>query len=262
MTRLHLFELGDMPWFPRAFHQYATDYLSFIERMSRKTAAAYVTPIRRLLAHSPERRVVDLCSGGAGPWMAIHDQLAGDGEAPADIVLTDRSPNLPAFERARALSNGRIDFMAEPVDASAVPETLAGVRTIFNGLHHFRPDLARAVLADAARQGQPIGVFEMLARTVPHILTAPLIPLMVLLATPFVRPFRPGRLLWTYALPVVPLVTLWDGLVSMLRVYSTAELAELVRGLDYPGYQWEIDELRVGPAAVPYLLGYPTPASP
>ena len=258
MTRLHLFELGDMPWFPRAWHQYTTDYLSFVQRLSRKSAAAYLAPLRRLLAHSPERRVIDLCAGGAGPWMALQDQLAGDGEAAVDIVLTDRSPNLPAFERARALSHGRIDFFAEPVDASAVPETLAGVRTIFNAFHHFRPDLARAVLADAARQGRPIGIFEMIGRTVPHLATSPLIPLAVLLATPFVRPFRLGRLLWTYVFPVVPLVTLWDGVVSMLRVYSVSELTELTRGLDYPGYQWEVDELQIGPVALPYLLGYPT----
>lgn len=258
MSRMHLFELGDMPWFPRTLHEYTTDYLSFVERLSRKSVAAFAAPIRRLLEHSPERRVVDLCSGGAGPWMALYDQIDAGGEAPVDVLLTDLNPNVPAFERARELSRGRIDFRVEPVDAAAVPEELAGVRTIFNGLHHFRPAQARAVLADAARRRRPIGVFEMLGRSLPQLATAPIIPLLVLLSTPFLRPFRAGRLLWTYLVPVLPLAILWDGVVSMLRVYSPAELAELIRGLEQPGYRWEIDTLSMGAISLPYLLGYPT----
>jgi len=42
---------------------------------------------------------------------------------------------------------------------------------------------------------------------------------------PTVRPFKPGWLVLTY---LIPLLVLWDGLVSCLRVYSTRELRALV----------------------------------
>jgi hypothetical protein len=52
-------------------------------------------------------------------------------------------------------------------------------------------------------------------------------PLLVLFATPFIRPFRWRRLLWTYLLPAVPLTCWWDGVVSQLRAYTVPELERL-----------------------------------
>ena len=84
-----------------------------------------------------------------------------------------------------------------------------------------------------------------------------LIPLFVLLLTPLVRPLRPGRFLWTYLLPVTPLLIFWDGLVSALRVYSPDELRELVAELD--DYDWDIGTVSAGkgPQRITYLIGKP-----
>lgn len=50
----------------------------------------------------------------------------------------------------------------------------------------------------------------------------------------------------------------WDGLVSGLRVYSVRELREMVKQVENSdSYTWEIEELRAGPAKVPYLVGLP-----
>ena len=220
-------------------------------------ANQFIDPVLRLLAKAPERRVIDLCSGGAGPWLSLLSHIPIlDGFEPV-VTLTDISPNIPAMERARTRSSGRIDFVPDSVDAGCVPDELRGARTIFNGFHHLPPAKARNVLTDAAVKGQPIGIFEMVARTWYHVLTGPLVSALVLATTPLIRPFRPGRLFWTYAVPVMPTMLFWDGLVSSLRVYSASELEELTRGIDAPHYQWEIDQLSIGPVRVPYLLGYP-----
>ena len=86
-----------------------------------------------------------------------------------------------------------------------------------------------------------------------------LVPLMVFLMTPFIRPFRWSRLFLTYLIPVVPLVSLFDGLVSCLRTYSVAELRELLEGLEAENYQWEIGEVKckANPIPVTYLIGVP-----
>src|SRR2546425_11759383 len=83
---------------------------------------------------------------------------------------------------------------------------------------------ARAILADAVHNRQGIGVFEATQRRALALLLMLLAPLMMLVVTPFIRPFRWSRLLWTYLIPLVPLVTLFDGLVSCLRTYSVQEL--------------------------------------
>src|SRR5439155_21664731 len=116
----------------------------------------------------------------------------------------------------------------EAVDATSGPPALSGFRTLFSSFHHFRPEEARRILADAVRQRQGIGVFEATQRSAPAMLAMLLTPLFVLLATPFIRPFRLSRLFWTYLLPVVPIVALFDGVVSCLRTYTPTELRALV----------------------------------
>jgi hypothetical protein len=58
---------------------------------------------------------------------------------------------------------------------------------------------------------------------------------------------------------LVPLVSLFDGLVSCLRTYSVQELRRTVEGLDAKDYQWEIGELKskAGPIPITYLIGVP-----
>jgi hypothetical protein len=51
--------------------------------------------------------------------------------------------------------------------------------------------------------------------------------LFVWVFTPFMRPFLWKRLLFTYPLPCVPMICLWDGFVSQLRAYTPDELRAL-----------------------------------
>jgi hypothetical protein len=256
MRRRHLFELEDQPWFPEVIRDLATDYLHFIE-----TRLALHRSIVPLLAEALRRtgatRLIDLCSGGAGPIPLLLSDLADEG-IDVSATLTDFYPNVPALERTRALSDGKITFERESVDARSVPARLTGFRTVFNGFHHFRPADAVAVLRSAAAAGQPIGVFEISQRTWRTILPLLLLPLFVMIATPFMRPFLWRRLFWTYLIPAVPLTCLWDGIVSQLRAYTPAELEDLGATAD-PAAEWQAGRLPIGttPGSVTYLLGYP-----
>lgn len=256
MRRLHLLEIEDQPWCPPVLRDAATDFLQFTI-VAGDVYAPVVPLLQAALERTGARQVVDLCSGGGGPWPGLLSSL-DSGDARLQVRLTDRYPNRAAFERANARTGGRLAFHAEPVDAAAVPAGLAGFRTLFTSFHHFRPDAARSILADAVRGGRGIGVFEMTQRSVLSIISILLSPLFVLLVTPFIRPFRGSRLLWTYLVPVVPLLVLWDGLVSCLRTYTPRELQEMVDSLDAPGYTWQIGQVKGrAPVPVTYLLGIP-----
>ncbi len=108
-----------------------------------------------------------------------------------------------------------------------------------------------------------MGVFEASLKPPQAPIIFLLSPLMTLLgyifATPFIRPITWSRFIWTYLLPIVPLATCWDGLVSFLRVYSQKELTELTSSLEHKDYFWEIGQASTGtPLFVfTYLLGYP-----
>jgi hypothetical protein len=251
MGRLHLFELEDQPWFPTGVRDAATDFLRFALHTGDMYAPT-APLLRDLLDRTGARQIVDLCSGGGGPWTRLLPALGPD----VRVCLTDLYPNRQGMQRVQEESGGRITFRSEPVDATAVPADLPGVRTLFTALHHFRPEEARAVLADAVRQRQPVAAFEFTERSLRGLLLSAASPLLVWGSTPRIRPLRPARLLWTYLIPLVPLTVLVDGVVSSLRTYSPPELRELVA--EFETYTWEIGTVR-GPSAfaVTYLVGYP-----
>lgn len=258
MRRLHLVELEDLPWFPRVLRDGGTAYLELAERISGHARQA-LEPLERVLEATGETRIVDLCSGGGGPATSVVDALARRGRA-VTVTLTDLYPNVPAFERAAKMTGGRVVGRAEPVDATAVPAELRGVRTMFNAFHHFRPEVARSVLADAVAQRQPIAVFEIVSRELPMLGALVLAPLTVTISFPFWRPFRWSWVPFTLLLPLMQLFVLWDGVVSWLRVYGEDELRELVDGVDTPpDWVWELGRVRLGrlPVHGTYLLGHP-----
>ena len=177
----------------------------------------------------------------------------------ASVRLTDRYPNREAFERANRESHGAITSHLAPVDATGVPADLTGFRTMFSAFHHFRPEQARAILAGAFNQRQGIAVFEAGQRNLKMLLSMFLVPLAVWVLTPFIRPFRWSRLLWTYLIAAVPFINAFDGFVSCLRFYSVEELRSLTVGFTSSDYTWSagtVDGKRV-PMPVTYLIGVP-----
>ena len=59
------------------------------------------------------------------------------------------------------------------------------------------------------------------------------VPLIILLVTPAIRPLRLSRLIFTYLLPAIPIIGLFDGIVSCLRTYSPEEMRQLIKPFNY-----------------------------
>lgn len=257
LPRLQLFELEDQPWFPASVRDLATDYLQFMER--RFELHLHALPIlTRALEESGVQRVVDLCSGGAGPVPQLAELLWEQGRD-VRFTLTDLFPNLDAFREVHARTDGRIDFLESGIDARRVPQELKGLRTFFNAFHHFDPHDAVDILRAAADANQPIAVLEIPERRVATLLPLFLTPLFVWLATPFIRPMSWRRLLLTYLIPAVPLTCLWDGIVSQVRAYTPNELAALANEVGASDYVWEAGTHKdpTAPGRLTYLLGRP-----
>ena len=103
---------------------------------------------------------------------------------------------------------------------------------------------------------QNIAIFEGQERSVASVFAMVFSPIMVLLVTPFIKPFSFGRLFFTYLIPLVPILVMWDGIVSSLRTYSVKEMEDLVNGLNNKDqFDWEIGRKKSGPVVNLYLLG-------
>jgi hypothetical protein len=258
MRRRQWIEIHDQPWFPNSLRGYVTDILQFVWNFFN-FYEPIVPRLRRALQEAGTNRILDLCSGGGGPWLGLVRDFEDKERFRLDICLTDRFPNPQAFEYAKNLPHSGVLFHDGPVDASRVPKGLKGFRTLFTSFHHFAPEEARAILQDAVEHQQGVGVFEVPKRDWLTIFLVFLMPVVAFAFVPFIRPFRWSRLLWTYLIPVVLFVVWFDGVISCLRAYTPRELRALTSGLSQDGYRWEAGEERKGamPVTVTYLIGYP-----
>ena len=275
MRRVQFIELHEQPWFPSSLRADVTDALQFGFNLLH--AYAPIAPLLQNVIDSSGNRtnggqsttgqstatqsIVDMCSGGGGPWLDLCRELRcrddGRDSARLQVWLTDKYPNLEAFQSVSASSDHHITFYPEPVDAMKVPGALKGLRTMFTSFHHFPPEDARAILQNAVDAGESIGIFEATRRAPSTIGLIFAGILLMFVHTPRIRPFRWSRLLWTYLIPIIPLVLLFDGVVSCLRTYQPQELREIVAQLTPCQYQWDIGELATGKMPVTYLIGYP-----
>ncbi len=255
MRRLHLFEVLDQTWCPQAVRHGETDYLEAI--ISRTDAyGPVVEKFFRAIAESGVTRVVDLCSGGGGPWLSPRWRSTLAQHPGLHVLLTDKFPSnvLPA----RLAADPQRVAITFSVDAANVPDNLRGFRTIFTSFHHFPDPFARDVLADAVKCGDGFAMAEVTSRTARALLTMLFMPLLALILAPWMRPFRWSRLLFTYLLPLIPLVLLWDGVVSCFRTRTPQELIALTAG--FPQYEWTAGYARGSWLAPVYLMGRPRPA--
>jgi hypothetical protein len=255
LRRLHLFEFGDQPWFPQILRDAETAYLAAAYRFL-PLPRLWAEKISTVLLRGEAAEILDLCSGSGGAIPAILKELEMRGFE-ARARLTDLYPNL------KPPAHSRILWEAEPVDATNVPAALTGVRTMFSAFHHFRPDAARAILRSAFDRGRAICIFESGPGTLLGIATMLLVPVNVLALMPFARPFRWSYLAFTYLIPVMPLIVFWDGIVSMLRIYSPQQMKDMIGDLQRGDYGWEIGLIHVRgiPGGLPYLIGRPIAAA-
>lgn len=255
MQRQRWFELHDQEWFPASMRDLVTEALEAMWNANR-TYRCIIPLLRQAIDRSGTNRVVDLCSGGGGPWLSLYEDVSAG--RPLEVCLTDLHPNAGVTVSAARRNNG-FRTRPEPVDARCVPADVVGFRTIFSSFHHFDPESARSMLADAFRRRQGIAVFEAAQRSPRTMVALTGVPLLALKTAASIRPFRWIRLFWTWILPVIPAVLWVDGILSCLRSYSLDDLRELTEGLSAPDYRWHIGEQNGGTVAITYLIGTPQP---
>lgn len=253
MKRIHLFEFEDLDWFPTLLRDFGTDFLQFLT-IKTKMYSPIIPQLTKALKKNDNNQMVDLGSGGGGGLLGLVEELKIYNPK-IKILLTDYYPNIDAFEKTKRKSEN-FDFIKKPIDARDVPTELKGVRTMFSSFHHFKPEDARKILQNAVDSKSDIAIFEGAERSIGNLIKLLFAPLLVLFATPFIKPFKISRLFFTYIIPIIPLFVWWDGTISTLRIYSVKEMNDLVNQLDNKGsFDWEIGRISSKTGMNLYLIG-------
>jgi hypothetical protein len=258
MKKIALFEFEDLSWFPNTIRESMTDFLRYF-----LTATNFYQPVTPIitdaLRKSGSNTIIDLCSGSGGAIEKVLENINSATGEKVEIILTDKFSNLNAYRYLEKRSVGGIRHISMPVDATDVPPELRGLRTIFSGFHHFDAKDAKAVISNAVQNEQAIGIFDGGDKNLLTILGIIIFhPIAFLILTPFFRPYRFSRFVFTYLIPVIPFCTVWDGVVSIMRLYQPEELLAMAQSIDDKNYQWTAGKVRNKYFMnVTYLVGYP-----
>ena len=256
MKRIDLFEFEDLAWFPNWLRTCLTRLIVVMHRLL-KSSDDLVPLIKRTLNYSNTKTIVDLCSGSGGPMIEVFRNLVREqGNSDVKLILTDLYPNLEIASEINNSAIQNLSYKTFPVNASHVNSELTGVRTMVGSFHHMKPDAAKEILKNAKESKVPICIYEISDNRFPTFLwwaTIPIIFLMALFLTPFVRPLTWKQIIFTYIIPVIPLFFAWDGAVSNVRTYTLEDLDILLEGLESENYRWEKGKI----ANKLYLLGIP-----
>jgi len=255
LPRLQLFELNDLAWVPAPLRDTIVESLSRTLRWGHMLRGL-AEPFSQFLDESGADEVLEIGSGAGGPARVLVDELRRSDRRAPRIWLTDLHPQRDTWEKLRAASDGAIDFVAEPVDAAAIPEALSRgrARSIINVFHHFPPSLAQAVLADAVKSSRGVFLAEAFERQPLQFANFAPAGLPALLANPLLSErHRLAKALLTWLTPTAIAASIWDGLVSTMRVYSEAELRAMVAPLD-GGWRWRYGHFAYPPLGRGYFF--------
>ena len=255
LPRLQLFEFNDLPQVPAAVRD------TVVESLSRTLAwgqmlDGLVDPFESFLAEADVREVLEIGSGGGGPATLLARAIARRGRTPPRFVLSDLHPREELWTRARDEQPDAIDFVASPVDATCIPRSIAEgrARSIINVLHHFPRELATAVLEDAVRGGRGVFVSEAFERNPLMFLNFLPAGLAALALNPILSPNdRLAKAALTWLSPAALAISVWDGCVSTMRVWSEADLRAMVAPFGAE-WRWRYGTYRYPPLGKGYYF--------
>jgi len=259
LKRIHLFEFEDFSWFPSWLRECMTRYLMTMHKLLG-TEAVLAELLANLLKNSREKRIIDLCSGSGGPMPNVATILKKQyGFQNLKLTLSDLYPHQKAIQIISKQNNPQLTYHTEAIDASHLEANMNGMRTMICSLHHMKPETVKAILRDAMEAGQPFCALEISDNSYPKAiwwLTIPFNFITALFVTLMVRPMSWQQLVFTYLIPIIPLMIAWDGAVSNARTYTVDDLDIILTGLRSENYTWETGIIK-GKGNKLYLTGIP-----
>lgn len=142
-----------------------------------------------------------------------------------------------------------MSYDSRSVDASRAPADLVKrdggqkVMRLFNlAFHHFDDPLATDILKDTVETSQGFAIFELQDRSFSSALANLILGIGSILVAPyFCWKWRsPVALFFSWVIPIIPFVLVFDGYVSSLRTRTPDEVEALLRSCGADTSEWEM----------------------
>ncbi|MEO0899427.1 MAG: hypothetical protein AAFY71_23650 [Bacteroidota bacterium] len=227
MKRKNVPQISNQPWFPSFLRQNIHEFMTwFVDTIG--AAIPFLPVIEEGLQH--EDRIVVL------------DAQMGAG-----------------FESLQPHIDPQIEISYDRLFDPKIEQN--GLYVSVNAFHQLKVEEARQLLQKVMDHHQPIAIVEGNNDSLWQVVGMTIfVPLTVILTAPLVKPFRWSRLLFTYLIPILPLVTFLDGFLALFKLYAPVDLDELTASLspkDNTTYNWRSGKMDNGRGGkIMYLIGY------
>lgn len=228
---LHLFEFMDFPRIPRLLRDTLLEVLDFCNTTFRPWYRALAVDILDCAIQRESPCVAEPGAGSAPILREIAVLTATNTSSQARRLRLIPSDLYPVETVWRELQRQfpNIEPVYSPVDfLQSSPWPAESLLILAASLHHIpgaqRPQVIERLMSTA----DALLIHEPVRRTLPSLFLTSFCWFPALL-TPAARLFQPGsfrRILLCWVVPIVPLMFLWDGLVSCLRQWTDAEWRE------------------------------------
>ena len=226
MKRRHVPQFTNQTWFPKLLKTCIFEFMTwFVGKV--KAAQPFMPVIERGLKQTTNQQIINIDSQLGAGFETVQPFL--------DETVSTKNILFKNFNTSEK-----------------------GLYLSVNAFHQLRPNEAKDLLTKIAKSGNPIAIVEGNNDSLWQVVGMTIfVPLTVLLTAPFVKPFRFGRIIFTYLIPILPIVTLIDGFLALFKLYAPVDLDELTASIDVENYNWESGKMDNGRGGkIMYLLGW------
>ena len=227
MKRKQVFQFSNQKWYPSFLKRDMYEFMSwFVGKVN--AAKPFLPVLEEVIGHTQTKTIINIDSKiGAGIETVL--TLLPEGTEVINVEL----------ERFSTHNKGMYTFI--------------------NSFHQLDEKKATYYLTQIADSGNSVAVLEGNNDSLWQVVGMTIfVPLTVILSAPFVQPFRITRLIFTYLIPILPVVTMLDGFLALFKLYNPNDLNELVSNIPVKSYVWKSGKADNGRGGkIIYLMGYP-----
>lgn len=227
MKRKQIFQFSNQKWFPSFLKRDMYEFMSwFVGKVN--AAKPFLPVLDEVIGHTQTKTIINI------------DSKIGAG---IETVL----PLLP--EGSEVIN----------VELEKFSTHNKGIYTFINSFHQLDEKKVKYYLNQIADSGNSVAVLEGNNDSLWQVVGMTIfVPLTVILSAPFVQPFRITRLIFTYLIPILPVITMLDGFLALFKLYNPNDLNELVSTIPVKNYVWKSGKADNGRGGkIIYLMGYP-----
>lgn len=230
---MRLFEFGDLDCVPDLYHVYLRKYLVFFYK-AFGYYNLWVPGFTNFVKKLKKKELMECCSGAGEPLQLIDARLDTNQVGSLSYLLSDIRPNPEIVDKFNQ-EGLRFRYVSDSVDVTQDLEKFDCPKIFINSFHHFTNEQVEKIFLNNFKRKNEIIILEYVSKSFLGFFSMLVGPIVVIFTLPFVVKLRhlPVMMVFTYILPLFPLMMLWDGIISCLHEYSESNLKAIVKKLGY-----------------------------